>query len=212
MCSTTADLKRAALVAVSLALWCSVGEGQVLTTAETLGRGNQAVLLSENRIFVDGARLHLVVGQYVRGVSDRVDLYLVGGLTRTDDETESDVLNQSWLGLGGNWSIAEFRQFRVSLFGVLSAPLTRREQASEVLANPALIVSRTVVKDRLTLYGGVNALVPIGHRERGWFTPTRTEVNVPAGAFILLGKWGLFVEGDIGHLKAVGVGLSRSLQ
>jgi len=200
------------LIAMILAFRCSAAQAQVLSTAETLGRGNQAVLVSENRIFVDGARLHLIVGQYVRGISDRADLYVVGGLTRTDDETGSQVLNQSWLGLGGNWSLAEYRQFRVSLFGVLSAPLTRRDQSSDLLANPALIVSRTVVKDRLTLYSGVNALVPIGHRERGWFTPTKTEVNIPAGAFVLLGKWGLFIEGDIGHLKAVGVGLSRSLQ
>jgi hypothetical protein len=204
-------MKRAFLVAFVIAGLCRVADAQILTTAETLGTAKQAVLFSENRIFVDGARLHIVVGQYVRGVTDRFDLYLVAGATRTDEETGTAVLNQAWLGAGGNWNFAEWRGFKASLFGVLSAPVTRRSQSSVVLANPSVVVSRTVVKDRLALYTGVNALVPIGHRERGWFTPPTAHVNIPAGALIMLGKWGAFAEMDIGHLTALGFGLARSL-
>ena len=207
--SLEAVLMRTLPAVLALALSCAAADAQVLTTAETLGKGKQAVLFSENRVFVDGARLHLIVGQYVRGLTDHFDLYLVGGATRTDDEAGTSVITQFWLGAGGNWNFGQWRGFRASLFCVVSAPVTRRDQASDVLANPALVVSRTVVSNRLVLYSGLNALVPIGHRERGWFTPPDTKINVPAGALIMLGPWGIFGEADIGHLKAVGVGLTR---
>ncbi len=184
---------------------------QVLTTAETLGKGKSAVLASENRIFVDDARLHIISGQYVRGLTNRFDVYGVAGITRTDDEEGTEVITQGWAGGGGNFAVGEWRGFHASIFGVVSIPFNRRHQASDVLVNPAVVVSRTVIKDRLALYSGVNALVPIGHRERGWFTPPDTKVNVPAGGLIMLGKWGIFAEADIGHLKALGFGLARSL-
>jgi hypothetical protein len=203
-------MKTTSLVVLVLMAFCSPAEAQVLATADTLGSGKQAVLFSENRIFVDGFRLHIVVGQYARGLADHVDLYLVAGVTRTDDETATTVLNQAWLGVGGNWNVARWKGFSASIFGIVSVPVTRRDQASVVLANPALVVSRTVIPDRLALYSGVNALVPIGHRERGLFTPPDTKLNVPAGALIMLGKWGLFGEADIGHLKALGFGLARA--
>ena len=204
---------RTVLLVVVALVFAAVGtsEAQVLTTAETIGRAHQAVLFSENRVFVEGARLHMVVGQYVRGVADHVDIYVVAGATRTDDEAGTSVLNQAWLGAGANWSVGSWRGFRASLFGVVSAPITRRSQASVILANPAVVVSRTIIKDRLALYTGVNALVPVGHADRGWFTPPDTKVNVPAGALIMAGKWGLFVEADIGHLRALGFGLALSL-
>ena len=204
-------MKTACALVILVLAACAPAQAQVLTTAETLGRGNAGVLLSENRIFVDGARLHLAVGQYVRGLSNRFDLYLVGGTTRTDDEAGARVLTQAWLGAGGNVALGQWNGFRASAFGVVSAPLNRRNQASVVLANPALVVSRTVVKNRLAMYTGVNALVPIGHRDRGWFTPPDTKINVPAGALLMLGKWGVFAEADIGYLKALGFGLSRGL-
>jgi hypothetical protein len=204
-------MKIAFLVAFVFASVAAVANAQVLTTADTIGRAKQGVLVSENRIFVDGVRLHIAVAQYVRGISDRFDIYLVAGVTRTDDEPATAVLNQVWLGAGGNWSVGQWKGFRASLFGLVSTPITRRDQASVILANPAVVVSRAIVKDRLALYTGVNALVPIGHPERGWFTPATAQVNVPAGALIMLGKWGVFGEADVGHLKAVGFGLARTL-
>ena len=202
---------RSALVAAVLVFLAgSVSEAQVLTTADTLGKGTQGTLVSDNRIFVDGARLHIIAGQYVRGLASRLDLYLVATDTRTDDEAGMAVLDQFSLGVGANCTLARWSGFSVSLFGIVSVPVTRRDQASDVLVNPALVVSRTIVKDRLALYGGVNALVPVGHRSRGWFTPPDTKVNAPAGALVMLGKWGIFGEVDIGPLTAVGVGLSRT--
>ncbi len=182
---------------------------QVLSTADTLGQGAQSVFVSENRIFVDGARLHIIVGQYVRGVRKDLDVYVLVASTRTDDEVGEIVLSQASIGGGANWKLGDWHGFSASLFGVASLPINRRNQASDVLANPAIIVSRVVIPDHLALYSGVNALVPIGHRSRGWFTPPDTKVNVPAGALFMLGKWGLFAEADIGHLKAMGAGLAR---
>jgi hypothetical protein len=168
-------MKAIALLAFLL-VFAPAAQAQVLTTADTVGRGVQGLLVSENRIFVDGVRLHLVVGQYVRGLTPSFDLYVLASGTRTDDETGASVVNQLSAGAGGNWRIGRWRGFSASVFGVVSAALTRRSQASDVLANPAVVVSRTVVEDRLALYTGVNALVPIGHRRRGWFT------SPPAGS------------------------------
>jgi hypothetical protein len=203
-------MKTILLTALILLASCTAAGAQVLTTAETLGAGKQAVLASENRVLVDGARLHMIVGQYVRGLSNHFDLYLAAGVTRTDEDTGTRVLNQAWLGAGGNWNFAQWKGFRASFFGILSIPVTRRGQASKVLANPALVISRTLVRNRLVAYTGVNALVPIGHRDLEWFTPSKTQVNVPVGALVMLGKWGVFAEADIGHLKAAGLGLART--
>jgi hypothetical protein len=203
-------MTRAVPVVCAIVLACAPARAQVLTTADTLGKGTQGVLASDSHIFVDEARLHIIAGQYVRGLAGRADLYVVASDTRTEDEAGTSVLDQFSMGVGGNWNLARWNGFSVSLFGIVSVPLTRRDQASDVLANPALVVSRTVVKDRLALYGGINALVPIGHRSRGWFTPPDTKVNAPVGALIMLGRWGVFAEVDIGPLTAVGVGLSRT--
>jgi hypothetical protein len=203
-------MRYAGLATFLLLVVATAAGAQVLTTADTVGRAKNGFLFSDNHIFVDGATLHIVAAQYVRGLNDRFDLYLVAGDTRTDNDTGTDVENQAWLGAGGNWTAGRWKGFSVSVFGIVSMPINRRNQASDVLANPAVVVSRTVVEGRLALYTGINALVPIGHAERGWFTPTTTQVNVPAGALIILGKWGVFAEGDIGHLKAFGAGLSRT--
>jgi hypothetical protein len=188
----------------------SPASAQVLTTADTLGKGAQSVFVSENRLFIDGARLHVAIGQYVRGVTDRVDVYLLAGHTRTDDQTGTVVQGQTWIGGGGNWRVGRWQGFSVSLFGVASVPLNRRDQACRVLLNPALIVSRAVVRDRLALYTSLNAVLPVGKREQGWFTPTKNEINVPAGAMLMLGRWAVFAEADLGHLKALALGVART--
>ncbi len=204
-------MKTIVLLALAAILVAPAAGAQVLTTADTLGQGAQSLFLSDNRIFVDGARLHIIVGQYVHGVRKDLDLYLLATSTRTDNEAGTCVVSQVSAGGGANWKLGQWHGFSISLFGVATLPLTDRDQASDVLANPAVIVSRVIVADRLALYSGMNALVPIGHRERGWFTPTETQVNVPAGALIMLGKWALFAEADIGHLKAFGAGVAHGL-
>ena len=90
-------------VTILLALAGASAQAQVLTTADTLGKGVQGVLASDSHIFVDDARLHIIAGQYVRGLTSRFDLYVIASDTRTDDETGTTVLDQFSLGAGGNW-------------------------------------------------------------------------------------------------------------
>ncbi len=177
---------------------------QVLTTGETLGRGAQAVMLSENHLFVDGVDLNNGYLQYVRGLSGRFDLYVSVGTTHLMRR------DQEWVGAGGNLHLFRVRKFAVSWYNVCSLPVNHTTEASTVLLNSALVVSREVNKT-ITLYSGVNSLLPIGARDRGFFTPMQREFNVPVGAAIFHGKWAVFLEGDIGHLKMAGVGISRSL-
>jgi hypothetical protein len=195
---------RRVLAACVLTLTADLAQAQVLSIGETLGKGKSGLLLTDNAI-VPGEgipNLNIFYGEFARGLSDRFDLYLAFGETTTDGET------QVWTGGGGNVRLARARKVTFSLFTVASVALTRRDQACQVLWNPALIASTPVAR-QLTVYSGVNSLIPIGDRERGIFTPPSTRVNVPIGATYAIGPWGLWGEVDVGNLQAVGVGITR---
>ena len=195
---------RRVLAACVLTLTADLAQAQVLSIGETLGRGKSGLLLTDNAI-VPGEgipNLNIFYGEFARGLGDRFDLYLSFGETTTDGET------QVWTGGGGNLRLARAGKVTFSLFTVASVALTRRDQACQVLWNPALIASAPLAK-QLTVYSGVNSLVPIGDRERGIFTPPSTKVNVPIGATYAIGPWGLWGEVDVGNLQAVGVGITR---
>jgi hypothetical protein len=180
-------------------------EGQVLSIGETLGKGKSGVLLTDNVIVPgDGIpNLNIAYGEFARGLTDRFDLYLAFGETTTDGET------QVWTGGGGNLRLARAGKVTFSLFNVASVALTRRDEACRILWNPALVVS-TPLGTKLTIYSGLNSLIPIGDRDRGIFTPPSNKVNVPIGATYAIGPWGLWAEGDVGNLNAFGFGLTRT--
>ena len=195
---------RRVLAACVLTLTADLAQAQVLSIGETLGKGKSGLLLTDNAI-VPGEgipNLNIFYGEFARGLSDRFDVYLAFGETTTDGET------QVWTGGGGNLRLARAGKVTFSLFTVASVALTRRDEACQVLWNPALIASVPVGK-QLTVYSGVNGLIPIGDRERGIFTPPSTKVNVPIGATYAIGPWGLWGEVDVGNLQAVGVGITR---
>jgi len=195
---------RRVLAACVLTLTADLAQAQVLSIGETLGRGKSGLLLTDNAI-VPGEgipNLNIFYGEFARGLGDRFDLYLSFGETTTDGET------QVWTGGGGNLRLARAGKVTFSLFTVASVALTRRDEACQVLWNPALIASVPVGK-QLTVYSGVNGLIPIGDRERGIFTPPSAKVNVPIGATYAIGPWGLWGEVDVGNLQAVGVGITR---
>jgi hypothetical protein len=179
-------------------------DAQVLSTAETLGKGKSGLLFTENVIVPgdDIANLNIAYGEFARGLADRFDLYLAAGATTTEGST------QGWIGGGGNLRLARIGKAAVSLFGVATVPLNHRDEACLVLLNPALIVSAPLGA-KLSIYSGVNSLVPIGDRARGIFTPPSIKVNVPIGATYAIGAWGLWGEADFGTLRAFGGGLSR---
>jgi hypothetical protein len=180
----------------------ATADAQVLTTADTLGRGKTGVLLSENEIRVDTFRLNIAYGEYAHGLTDRFDLYAAAG------ETTTEGLTQFWIGGGGNVHLAKIRRVSLSAFNIASVPLTRRDQACRLLLNSALVASMPV-RPNVFVYSGVNSLIPIADRARGVFTPPDTKFNVPIGATIGLGPWGIWGELDAGPLHAVGVGVTR---
>lgn len=192
------------LAAACILLAAGQAGAQVLTTADTLGKGKSGILLTDNVIVPGDGIAHLNIGyaEFARGVSDRFDLYLSGGETTTEGST------QWWAGGGGNLRLARVRKAAVSLFAVAAIPLNHRDQACTLLLNPAIVVSAPV-SARLTVYSGVNMLVPIGERARGIFTPPSTKVNLPIGATYAIGAWGLWGEADFGTLGAAGIGVSR---
>jgi hypothetical protein len=174
----------------------------VLTTADTIGKGKNAFLLSDNQLYIDGFRLNIAYGEYARGLTDRFDVYLALGETTTDGQT------QGWVGTGGNLRVMKIRRVSVSAFNLASIPITRRDEACLVLLNSALVVS-IPAGSKVFVYSGVNSLIPIGERARGVFTPAETLFNAPIGATYAMGSWGLWGEFDAGPLHAIGVGLTR---
>jgi hypothetical protein len=177
---------------------------QVLTIGETLGKGKSAILFSDNVIFPGDAvpSLNIAYGMWARGLHQRFDLLVSAGETTTEGTI------QAWVGGGGNLHLVRIRKIAVSLFTIASVPFNRREEACDVLLNPALVAS-VPIGSKAFVYSGVNSLVPVGHRARGIFTPPSTKLNVPVGATYAIGQWGLWGEVDIGPLHAVGVGLTR---
>jgi hypothetical protein len=194
------------LLALALVIAAAAGraDAQVLSTAETLGKGKSGLLFSDNVIVPgDGiANLNNAFGQFARGLTERFDLYLAAGATITEGST------QAWIGGGGNVRLVRIGKAAVSLFGIATVPLTHRDEACQVLLNPALIVSAPL-GTKVAVYSGVNSLVPIGDRARGIFTPPSAKVNVPIGVTYAIGPWGLWGEADFGTLRAFGVGLTR---
>lgn len=177
---------------------------QVLTIGETLGKDKSAILFSDNVIFPgDGVpSLNIAYGMWARGLHQRFDLFVSAGETTTEGTV------QAWVGGGGNLHLVRISKMAVSLFTIASVPFNRREEACDVLFNPALVAS-VPIGSKAFVYSGVNGLVPVGHRARGIFTPPSTKLNVPVGATYAIGRWGLWGEVDIGPLHAVGVGLTR---
>jgi hypothetical protein len=198
-------VSRSLAIAILLCLAPRASEAQVLTVADTLGQGKSGLLFSDN-VLVPGddiPNLNIFYAMWAKGLSARFDLYLEGGGTTTDGET------QAFLGGGGNLRLARIDKLSLSLFAIATVPLNRRDQACQVLLNPALVAS-VPLSAKLVVYSGVNSLIPIGDRARGIFTPPTTKVNVPIGGTYAIGPWGLWAEGDFGTLNALGLGLTRT--
>ncbi|MBX4191262.1 MAG: hypothetical protein KW804_00485 [Candidatus Doudnabacteria bacterium] len=159
--------------------------------------------ISENHQYEDGVDLNVAYVMYARGITPRLDLYVGVG------ETNIFGQDQAWMTVGGSAKLFSVRNYSVSLFALASVPLHRFDEASTVLFNPAVVVSRAVTS-KLSLYSGVNVYVPIGARSRGPFTPSQNKLNYPIGALVVLGDdWGLAAEADFGKLKAIGIAVSR---
>lgn len=82
------SVKMTVVSGLFLSVFLGHAPAQVLTTAETLGRGSQAVMLSENHLFVDGVDLNIAYAQYVRGMSKRFDLYVSFGTTNIQGQNQ----------------------------------------------------------------------------------------------------------------------------
>lgn len=178
-------------------------QAQVLSTADTLGKGKNLLAVSENHLEDAGVGINIAYLQYIKGVNRNLDLYLSIGQTDLLDES------QQWIGLGWNAHMVSIKGVSVSFYTNTTIPLGNTQIGSAVLVNPAIVVSHSV-NSRLTLYTGVNALVPIGSQSSRFFTPMTTKVNVPVGASVIFGNWGVVGEVDFGSQKAVGVALSRT--
>jgi hypothetical protein len=186
--------------------------GQILLTAETGGSGSQAVAIAANRISPrDFGTLANLWAQYGYGLADRVDVFALYGNIAVFGDT------QHYVGIGSNISLIHRGRHGVdvSLADNLSLPITRRDQASTVLLTVALVASRPITVRSLVLtpYGGFSALVPLGQRAAGIFTPVETTRTGIAGIGIPLRKTVFtYLEYNLGpNLRSGGIGLALAL-
>lgn len=198
-----------ALLVVGWLVGAATASGQVLVTAETGGAGGQAVVVAANLITPkDFDHLANFWAQYGYGFADRVDVFAVYGNISVFGET------QHYVGVGSNIGLARRARlgFDLSLFTNASVPVTRRNQAAQVLLTIALVASRPVPLGSLVItpYGGFQTVVPVGSRARGVFTPVETLHNGIVGVAIPLRKtWSAYVEYNPGpNLRSGGVGLA----
>lgn len=183
--------------------------GQVLITGETGGSGAQSVVVTANLLSVkDFATLHNFWAQYGYGLADRADIFAAYGAIRVFGET------QHYVGAGSNISLLQRRRhgLDVSFFNNVTVPLTRRKEASTLLATIAFVASRPVKLGSLvvTPYGGIESVAPVGHRARGVFTPIETLHAGVVGVVLPLHKtWTALVEYNPGpKLRSGGVGVA----
>lgn len=188
----------------------SLAHAQPLATGESGGKGNSAILLSANGLYPEGLTLTNIYFNYIYGLTDRIDLSAIYGNISAMGE------GQHYIGFGWNANLVKRSKafVDVSFFNTVTVPLNRRNEASKVLMTPALVVSRPVkiTGHSLTLYSGLNYLVPIGSVEAKLFTPPETLFNVPIGVSIPLDdKWIFSGEADLGpNLKALGIAIIRT--
>lgn len=206
-------MRFARVLAVSVFL-CFIGfaraEGQVLTTGETGGKGNSAVFVSANGLFPEGLTLFNTYGQYVYGADDNLDLFVTYGNISAQGRT------QHYAGVGWNLKLlGRDRAFvDVSFFNTFTLPLNKRNEASVMLATPAIVVSRpvTLAGRTVSLYSGLSLTAPVGQVKDKLFTPPETFITVPMGlSTALSGRWAVYAEFDAGRgQNTMGVGLLRT--
>lgn len=198
------------VVTFILSLGFANAEGQVLTTGETGGKGNSAVFVSANGLFPEGLTLFNTYGQYVYGADDNLDLFVIYGNISAQGRT------QHYAGVGWNLKLlGRDRAFvDISFFNTFTAPLNKRNEASVMLATPAIVVSRpvTLAGKMVSLYSGLSLTAPVGQVKDKLFTPPETFVTVPMGlSTALSGRWTVYAEFDAGRgQNTMGVGFLRT--
>lgn len=180
---------------------------QVLITGETGGKNGKALLISANALMPEGLNLFNAYVQFGYGLTSRFDGFVSYGNISALGQT------QHYFGVGGNLNLFKRNQEKgwadISWFNVVSIPLHRRKEASTILLNTAVVVSRPVGK--ITVYSGLNFLIPLGAVRDKLFTPPEIFINVPVGAsFTLSKRWIFYGEYDAGtNLKTAGIGFLR---
>jgi len=189
--------------ALSSLVLVNVLQAQWLITGENGGKGSRAVMVSANVIHPTefGTLTNLWV-QYGYGVSDRVDAFVSYGSIRAFGRSQSYAAVRSNIGL--------LRRSRtgvdVALFNIASLPINHRAQACRVLLGSALIASCRVKVGghKVTPYGGVIRLTPIGRALDPTFTPPSAVYNGIVGISVPLGKVTIFIEYNPGGIQRSG--------
>ena len=184
-----------------LILFAVTINAQVYSTASPSGKGKNFGSVQVFQMKYLGSWSTGGWAQYTRGLTDRVDGFVLAGVTHYDGAT------QPYVGVGSNVNLGKLAGFDVSIYDYVTVPLARRDEASTVFLDAALITSRTFGK--VTPYAGVNLLVPIGNTHQSTFTPPQTERQWVLGLAFPVGTWSAMAEYDAGDLRSFGVSLGR---
>lgn len=188
-------------VIVIMAMFSLANFGQTLNVAKTGGKGKIGGFVGTNALFIrDFTTAAYTYGELCYGVTDRFDVYVGGNSTTLFGQTQN-AANAGWnANLLNKW-------VSVSNFTLVSTPLNKRQDSSEIAVFSAIVVSKDL--GWFTPYSGVSALVPLGDRQNKLFSSATTTYNVPVGVMIPKGKFAYFAEYNFGGaVKTVGFGVA----
>jgi hypothetical protein len=200
-------MKQLAILAITAMLFSDVVMGQTLTTAETLGKGNESLFFAGNALIVkDFTTCAYNYGQFLYGLTNRIDLYSGIGATTGLGQTQWSAI------LGPNVNLVKSKIVSVSNYTTINTGLNNRSQSCPAWVFNSIVVSKNfkLRKQTYTGYSGYSFLVPLGHdKSDKLFTPPKTCKNIPMGLAIPVGKQFLFVEYNYGRdQQMVSLGLA----
>jgi len=187
-----------------LYLMSGVALAQVMVTADPSGAGKSTVAVSLPYQADDFYGLHAPQVSLSQGLSNWLDVSVVAGANFYGGH------KQAWVGAGGNLRVLRVGKNSVSLFGVVTTPVHRREKSSATMLSSAVIVSREFLPT-LTVYVAPNWLKTLSGQRVEGFTLTQKRFDVPIGASV---GWDdgtrLVAELDFASMKAFSMSIRKT--
>lgn len=181
----------------------SVSFAQVMSTADTLGKGKNALFLGTAPTWVSGGDMGTAnFVQVWHGFTDRIDGFCGVAVFTVPDQAQANGL------CGINANLVQVKpkddpkapsKFSVSTFQMVATGLHARKDSSTFWWYPAVIANTNVPVGKTTLspYVGYAVTVPVGNIENKVFTFDQPVHNVPVGLAITRGRFVFFAEYDV---------------
>ena len=185
------DPRRQKLLAISSGLLATALlnpeslKGQMVNTADSLGKGNSITTFSSSYISAPDfwQKYHFLAESI--GINKQTDLIAGVGVTTLKTAEGEKANTQHNLFGGAKYNLYDKAPLpKISLLGILSTPLDKRREGSLTLYS-ALIASKNLKgkKIDITPYAGFTSLIPLSNPEGKRFAPPSPQQSISAGVY-----------------------------